>query len=147
MCEPGRRGAAAIRHARTLAQRHDARLTLAVLLDLPASDRGCLSWSAWRDLMVAEAREELDRIAAPIGPHVRRAVIVGRAVALDGLEALECDLLILPARARPHRFIRDPYAALRQPLGRASFPVAESGRRHSPMPAEARPAALSRPDR
>ena len=147
MCEPGRRGAVAIDQAAALTRRHGARLTLAVLLDLPAARRsGCLSWTAWRDLMVAEAGDELTRIAARIGPETGRAVLVEPATALDRLEALECDLLILPARARPHRFTRDPYASLRDAAGRASFPVADSGHRSGSRPTEARLPALSRRD-
>ena len=144
MCEPGRRGAAAIDQAAALTRRHGARVTVAALLDLPATRSGCLSWSAWRDLMVAEASDELGRIAARIGPQTGRVVLVGRATALDRLEALECDLLILPARARPHRFTRDPYASLRDAAGRGSFPVAESGHRGGSRPTETRLPALSR---
>jgi len=129
MCEPGRRGQAAVDEAAALARRHEARLTLAALIDLPDSDRGCLSWSAWRDLMVAEAREQLDTLAWKIGlPDADRAVLVGPGMALTRLEALECDLLVLPARPRLSSFRRDPYAVLRGSRFTASFPVAEPRR-------------------
>ncbi len=127
MCEPGRRGDAAIAEAASLVHRHAARLTLAAVLDLPSRARGCLPWSAWRDLMIGEARSELDRVAARLGGDAGRVVIVGPAAALGRLEALECDLLVLPAR---RRFTRDPYASLRRPAGRLSFPVAEARPEH-----------------
>jgi len=130
MCQPGRRGETAVHQATALAHRHKARLTLAVLLDLPASASGCLSWSDWRDLMAAEAHDELDRLAASIGPRTGRAVLVEPQTALSRLEGLECDLLVLPARPRLRRFARDPYGQLRASGNTASFPVTESrGRR------------------
>lgn len=129
MCEPGRRGDAAVAEATALVRRHAARLTLAAVLDLPTRARGCLPWSAWRDLMIGEAQSGLDQLAARLGGDAERVVIVGPAAALGRLEALGCDLLVLPARRR--RFARDPYASLRRSAGRLSFPVAEArpGRR------------------
>lgn len=133
MCQAGRRGEAAVRTAAELVRRHSGRLTLASIVDLPGSDRGCLPMSAWRDTVVVEAYEELDRISTGLDMPVGRAVLAGRDSVLDQLEDLECDLLLLPARGGL-RLGRDPYGALRHAQGLASFPVTEPGD-PSPPPA------------
>ena len=138
ICEPGRRGEAAIAQAHELVRGGNAQLTLAAVLDLPTSHGGCLPWSTWRELVVAEARAELDRIAARLKPDAERIVIVGRDAAQARLQALECDVLILPAR--PGWPARDPYATIRDDQ-RSSAPMS----RTAPIVPRTVPVTFERP--
>jgi nucleotide-binding universal stress UspA family protein len=97
---------AAVLAAAALARRDGSRLTVAAVVDLERPSRRItrlpMNTSVWNDVLLDEARADLERAERLLDVPAERTVLFGsqaRALA-DGADEFGCDAIMMPARPR-----------------------------------------------
>ncbi len=106
-----------------LAHRYQARLTIAVVVELEQPLRWRTRWprgtSVWNDVLLDRARADLERAAGIVETPAELTVLFGPLddALLGGAEEFDCDAIMLAARPRnrlARLFSRDHAAAIRR---------------------------------
>jgi nucleotide-binding universal stress UspA family protein len=119
-------GDEAIVAADLLAHRDRAKLTIAVVVELEQPLRWRTRWprgtSVWNDVLLDQARADLERAAALVESPAELTVLFGRFddALLEGAGEFDCDAIMLAPRPRnriARLFSRDRAGAIRRRAG------------------------------
>jgi nucleotide-binding universal stress UspA family protein len=116
-------GDEAVLAADAIARQSGTRLTIVVVVSLERPSRFVTRWprqtSVWNDVLLDQARADLDRAARLLQAPAELTFLFGspsRALA-DGAREFDCDAIMLPVRPRSRlarMFVRDRAAAIRR---------------------------------
>jgi nucleotide-binding universal stress UspA family protein len=99
-------GDEAIVAADLLAHHHRIRLTIVVVVTLEAPSRWVTRWprgtSVWNDVLLDQARADLERAARLVEAPAELTVLFGppRRAIVEGAKEFDCDAIMLPPRPR-----------------------------------------------